>query len=244
MNRLFDPFWQTDDLVLFNAFKDVFSPPDIYSLDIGSGKISQLYPGENKFIQATFPIEGIWLRGDWQTGLIDLVYQNGEIQNFFSDFVILADYFNPYQIQRIDILNKYLIVAKRQDDSNYKFWLVSNNESPVMLFDPDNDGVNFFMVSPNEKYLALTYVTSEGTFLNVFSLENQKLVYQWICPYKIGACNFLWSPNSQSIALPYADSDGINKITSGIQVMDIATGETRIILNEDVTQILEWHFFE
>jgi hypothetical protein len=241
-----DPFWLTDNLVLFNAYKDIFSPPDIYSLDIGSGKITQFYPGENKFIQTTFPFEGTWLRGDWLTGSLDLVHQNGETEKFFSDFVILADYFNRHQIQLIDTLNKYLIAAKGQGDSIYKFWLVSNNETPAMLFDPGNEGVNFFMVSPDEQYLALTYVTSEGTFLNFLSLENQELAYQWPCPYKIGPCNFIWSPDSQSIVLPYSDSDlgTADGITSGIQVMNIATGATRIILNEDVTQILDWHFIE
>lgn len=241
-----DPFWLTDNLILFNAYLDVFSPPDIYSLDIDSGKISQLYPEENKFIQATFPSDGTWLRGDWMTGSLDLVHQNGEIEIFFNDFVILADYFNPHQIQRIDLLDKYLIVAKGQGDSDYKFWLLSNNEAPVMIFDPGNESVNFFMVSPDEKYLALTYVTSEGTFINFLSLENQQTVYQWPCPYKIGTCNFTWAPDSQSLALLYSDSNfGVdNGIASGIQIMDVATGETKIILNEDVTQIFDWHFIQ
>lgn len=115
-----------------------------------------------------------------------------------------------------------------------------------MIFDPGNESVNFFMVSPDEKYLALTYVTSEGTFINFLSLENQQTVYQWPCPYKIGTCNFTWAPDSQSLALLYSDSNfGVdNGIASGIQIMDVATGETKIILNEDVTQIFDWHFIQ
>src|SRR5215213_11516620 len=31
--QFFTPFWLTDDVVLFNAFKDYFLPPDLYSLN-------------------------------------------------------------------------------------------------------------------------------------------------------------------------------------------------------------------
>lgn len=241
-----DPFWLTDNIVLFNAYRDVFSPPDIHNLDIDTGMVTKLFPGDNKFIQATFPSESTWLRGDWLTGSLDIINQNGEAEKFFNDFAILADYFNPYQIQRINTLDKYLIVAKGKGDSNYKFWLVSNNETPKMLFDPGNEGVNFFMVSPDEQYLALTYVAAKDTFIYILNLEKQQLAYTWHCPYEIGSCDFKWSPDSQSITLLYSDADvgTSNGITSGIQVMDIMTGETRKILKEDVTQIIAWHFIE
>ncbi len=241
-----DPFWLTENIILFNAYRDIFSPPDMYSLNIDTRTITQLFPGENKFIQSAFPSDRTWLRGDWMTGNLEIVNSNGETEEFFNEFEILIDYFKPYQIQRINAQNKYLIVAKEQGDSVYKFWLVSESEAPTMLFDPGYDGVNFFMVSPNEQYLALTHLTSEGTLIKILSLEDQQLVYQWTCPYEIGACNFIWSPDSQSIALSYSGTNlgtagGTN---SGIQVMDITTGETRIILNEDVTQILDWHYLE
>lgn len=241
-----DPFWLADSLVLFNAYKDGFSPPDVYSLDIGSGKATQLSSGENKFIQATFPSESTWLRGDWLTGSLDIIKQSGEAEKFFNDFAILADYLNPNQIQRINRLNKYLIVAKAQGDPDYKFWLVSNHEAPIMLFDPGDGGVNFFRVSPDEQYLALTYVASNDTFIYFLDIDNQDLIYKWHCPYEIGSCDFIWSPDSQSIALLYSDSDvgTSDGITSGIQVMDITTGETRKILKEDVTQIIAWHFIK
>jgi hypothetical protein len=240
-----DPFWLTDSLVLFNAYKDSFSPPDIYGVDVGSGMATQLSSGDNKFIQATFPSESIWLRGDWLTGSLDIIKQSGEVEKFFSDFAILADFLNPNQIQRINRLNKYLIVAKERGDAYYKFWLVSNHETPIMLFDPGDGGVNFFRMSPNEQYLALTYVASDDTFIYFLNINNQDLIYKWRCPYEIGSCNFIWSPDSQSIALFYSDSDvGTSSITSGIQVMDITTGETRKILNEDVTQIIAWQFIK
>lgn len=239
-----DPFWLADSLVLFNAYKYSFSPPDIYSLDVNSGTVTQLSSGNNKFIQATFPLENRWLRGDWLTGSLDIIKQSGEVEKFFSNFTILADYFNPNQIQRINRLNKYLIVAKEKSDSDYKFWLVSNHEAPIMLFDPGDGGVNFFRMSPNEQYLGLTYVASDDTYIYILDINNQELIYKWRCPYEIGSCNFIWSPDSQSIALLYSDSDigTSDAITSGIQIMDITTGETNIILKENVTQILDWHF--
>jgi hypothetical protein len=241
-----DSFWLTDSLVLFNAYKDGFSPPDIYSLDIDSGKVTQLSSGDNKFIQTTFPSESTWLQGDWLTGSLDIIKQSGEVEKFFSDFAILADFLNPNQIQRINRLNKYLIVAKGQEDPNYKFWLVSNHEAPIMIFDPGDGGVNFFRVSPNEQYLGLTYVASDDTFIYFLDINNQDLIYKWRCPYEVGSCDFIWSPDSQSIALLYSDSDvgTSDAITSGIQIMDITTGETRKILKEDVTQLLAWHFVE
>jgi hypothetical protein len=241
-----DPFWLTDSLVLFNAYKDGFLPPDIYSLDVDSGQVTQLSSGDNKFIQAAFASESAWLRGDWLTNSLDIIKQSGEVEKFFNDYAILADFLNPDQIQRINRLNKYLIVAKEQGDAHYKFWLVSNHETPIILFDPGDGGVNFFRVSPNEQYLALTYVASDDTFIYFLDINNQDLIYKWRCPYEIGSCDFVWSPDSQSIALLYSDSNvgSSNGITSGIQVMDITTGETRKILEENVTQIIAWHFIE
>ncbi len=245
-----DPFWLTDDVVLFNAYKDpLFLPPDIYSLDISSGKVTQLFSGSrnSQFIQATFPTEKKWLLASWPSGPLDIVDENGKAEKFFGGFSIPTDPFAPYPpIQRINRLDKYLFQAKGPADTNYKLWLVSKQETPQILFDPGSDGIDQFAVSPDEQYLALTYSTIQlkGVFVYIFSLENFQLIYKWAYPYKLGSGELIWSPDSQSIVTYYSESDiGYpDKINSGIQIMDIKTGETKIILNEDVTQIIGWHF--
>jgi hypothetical protein len=240
------PFWISDDVVMFNAFRDIYSPPDMYRLEINTKVATQLSPGKSQFIQATFPLEQVWLQASWLDGTLEIVDQDGTAQQFFDTFSIVADYFNPNQIQRVNNLDKYLLSAKGDGDTNYKLWLVSDHEQPQMLFDPGSGGVDEFAVSPDEQFIALTYTALDDVHVYIFSLENLQLVYKWAYPYKLGNARFIWSPDSRSIALHYSESDvgTSNAITSGIQVMDIATGETRTILNEDVTQVLDWQFIE
>jgi hypothetical protein len=139
-------------------------------------------------------------------------------------------------------LDKYLFKAIGPGEANSKLWLVSKQERPQILFDPGNDGIDQFSVSPDERYVALTYNTLNGVFLYVFSLDNLQLLYKWVYPYELGSGFFDWSPDSRSIVLHYSGSDtGSAAVNFGIQVMDITTGETRIILKEDVTEILDWH---
>jgi hypothetical protein len=240
----FDPYWLTDDVVLFNAFKDIYTPPDMYRLDIISGKVTQLLPGNNQFIQAAFPSEKSWLRGSSISGQLTIANQSGTEERFFNNFSIITDLFAHYQtIQLINNLDKYLFQAKKDGDAKYKLWLVSKQEPPESLFDLGSGGVNEFAVSPNEKYVILTYQTLDNpdVFIYIFSLENKQLAYKWVCPYDFGDCNFIWSPDSLSIVLPYCENGTCPSATTGIQVMDITTGETKVILKDDVIKIIDWH---
>ena len=243
-----DPFWLTEDVILFNAYKDYFFlPPDIYSLSIRSGKITQLFPETSNFVQAAFPSEEKWLLASYPFGSLDIVDQNGKTEKFFDDFSIVTDPHAPYpKIQRVNRLDKYLVQAKRNGDTNYKLWLLSELGTHQILFDPGSEGIDQFAVSPDEKYVALTYNTvgPDGLYLYVFSLDNLQLLYEWVYPYRLSTGYFIWSPDSQSIVLHYSESDvgSSTQVNSGIQVMDITTGETNIILREDIELILDWHF--
>lgn len=244
------PFWLTEDIILFNAYEDYFFlPPDIYSLSVRSGRATQLFPESDNFIQATFPSENKWLLAGWASDSLSMVNQNGITENFFDDFSIVTDPHVPYQkVQRVNRLDAYLAQAKRKEDTNYKLWLLPEQGTPQVLFDPKDDGIDQFGLSPNEKYVALTFntVELEGVYLYVFSLENLQLVYKWVYPYTLSTGYFIWSPDSQSIVLYYSEFDAGSptEIHSGIQVMNVTTGETKIILKEDVEQILDWHFVE
>ena len=243
-----DPFWLTEDVILFNAYKDYFFlPPDVYSLSIRSGKIAQLFPERDNFIQAAFLSKEKWLLASYPSGSLDIVDQNGKAEKFFDDFSIVTDPHVPYpKIQLVKRLDKYLVQAKGNGDTNYKLWLLSELGTHQILFDPKDEGIDQFAVSPDEKYVALTYNTvgPDGLYLYVFSLDNLQLLYEWIYPYRLSAGYFIWSPDSQFIVLHYAESDvgSATQVNSGIQIMDIATGETKIILKEDVELILDWHF--
>ena len=238
------PFWLSEEIVLFNAFRDTLMPPDMYSVNINSGVVTQLFPGSSYYIQDTFRSEMVWLRADWRSKSLEAVNQNGKTEKFFDDFLVRGDPFDSDQIQRIDKLDSYVFVAKREGDANFKVWLGSNHVMPQVLFDPGDGGVDEFAVSPDEQYVALTYVTSENVYVYVFNLDDFQLAYKWIYPYKLGSGLFTWSPDSQSIALLYSDAGSSTGITSGIQVMNIKTGETKIILKEDVIEIIDWHLIK
>lgn len=244
------PFWLTEDIILFNAYEDYFFlPPDIYSLSVRSGEATQLFPESSNFIQATFPSENKWLLAGWASDSLNIINQNGTTENFFDDFLIVTDPHVPYQkVQRVNRLDKYLAQAKGREDTNYKLWLLPEQGTPQVLFDPKSDGIDQFSLSPNEKYVALTFntVELEGVYLYVFSLENLQLVYKWVYPYTLGTGYFIWSPDSQSIVLHYSEFDAgsSTEVHSGIQVMNVTTGETKIILKKDVEQILDWYYIE
>jgi Tol biopolymer transport system component len=234
----FDPFWLTDNIILFNAYKDYSTPPDIYSLNINSKSATQLFPGGDYFIQTTFPSEKKWLRGNWNTGNVDTVDQEGKTEKFFNDFSVVTDPFSTYpKFQRINRLDKYLFQAKKSNETDYKLWLLSKQNLPEILFDLGGGGIDKFAVSPNEQYVALTYVSSKNVYVYIFDLNSLQLVQQWIYPYKRGAADFIWSPDSRSIVLPYSDG---SSTATGLQTMDIMTGRTNVLLKDNVDQILDW----
>jgi hypothetical protein len=242
-----DPFWLTNEIILFNAYEDpYFLPPDLFRLDINTGKVTQLFSDGSKFIQAVFHNEGTWLLASWPTGPLDLVDQSGKTEKFFHDFSLVTDPHTSYhKIQRVDRLEKYLFIAKAPGEDDYKLWMASKGGTPEVFFDPRNERIDQFTISPDEKYLALTYNTASlgGTYLYVFSIDTPELLYKWVYPYTLSRADFHWSPDSRSIVLHYSESDvgSYNTVNSGIQVMDVTTGETKVIVNEDITDIIDWH---
>lgn len=184
--------------------------------------------------------------GCWETGRLEIINNNFDKEEFFKNLDILADYYVANQVQKINLSNQYLFIAKENKDSNYKFWLAARSGSTRMLFDPGENGVNFFVVSPDEKYLAITYVTSNSTFIYVISIGNQQLLYKYPCPYELGSCRYIWSPDSHFLVLNYSDinTPDSSGITSGIQILDIISGDLNVVLRENITRILAWHSYK
>ena len=214
-----DPFWLTDDVVLFNAFKDYFFvAPDIYSLNIRTGAVTLLFSSESEyFIESTFPSEKKWLRGSWSQPTTEIVSENGNAEKFFADFSVVTDPFSKgVSIQQVRTLDKYLFIAKKQGETNYKLWLAAEEEVPQVFFDPGNDGIDRFAVSPDERYVALAYNTLKGELVYILSLENRQLLYAWDYPHTLSNIKFIWSPDSQSIAFQYSEST-TNDIEEGIK---------------------------
>lgn len=235
------PFWLTDDVVLFNAFKDYLLAPDIYSLNVDTGTVTLLFSSASEyFIESTFPSEKKWLRGSWSQPTTEIVSENGKAEKFFAGFSVVTDPFSTgVRIQQVRKLDKYLFIAKKQGESNYKLWLAAEQEIPQVFFDPGNDGIDQFAVSPDERYVALAYNTLKGELLYILSLEDQKLLYIWDYPHTLSNIKFIWSPDSQSIAFQYSEST-TNGIEEGIKIMDIKTGETTVISKDNVLEILDW----
>jgi hypothetical protein len=240
--EFFNPFWLTDDVVLFNAFKDYFFvAPDIYSLNINTGTVTRLFGSESEyFIECTFPSEKKWIRGSWSQPTTEIVSENGKAEEFFAGFSVVTDPFSTgVRIQQVRKLDKYLFIAKKQGESNYKLWLAAEEEIPLVFFDPRNDGIDRFAVSPDERYVALAYNTLKGELLYILSLENHKLIYKWVYPHTLSNIKFFWSPDSQSIAFQYYEHT-TNGVEEGIKIMDIKTGQTTVISKDDVLEILDW----
>jgi hypothetical protein len=244
--EVLDPYWLTDDVVLFNAFKDYFFvAPDIYSLNIRTGAVTCLFSSESEyFIDSTFPSEKKWIRGSWSQPTTEIVSENGKAEEFFAGFLVPTDALSSrLRIQQVRKLNKYLFIAQKQGESNYKLWLAAEEEVPQVFFDPGNDGIDRFAVSPDERYVALAYNTLKGELLYILSLENHKLLYTWDYPHTLSEIKFFWSPDSQSIAFQYSEST-TNDIEEGIKIMDIKTGQTKVITKDDVLEILDWRLIK
>ena len=191
-------------------------------------------------IGAVFFDEKKWLKVD-TTSVVSLVDENGNSDAFFAKFLIRGPgilYFDPRRpfVDRIVKLDKYLFVAQERADpkSNYKLWIVSKHEDPYMLFDPNGENIDQFSVSPDEKYIAVTHDGMEK-HIYIFSTDTLQLLYKWIFPYKIGDAEFLWSPDSGEIAFYY-----FNDSKYGIQIMDIKTSKTKIIVKKDVALLQKW----
>jgi uncharacterized protein with WD repeat len=179
------------------------------------------------------PTEKKWIRGSWSQPTTEIVSENGKSEEFFAGFSVVTDPFSKgVRIQQVRKLDKYLFIAKKQGESNYKLWLAAEEEIPQVFFDPRNDGIDRFAVSPDERYVALAYNT-------LLSLESHKLIYRWVYPPTLSNIKFFWSPDSQFIAFQYSEH-ATNDVEEGIKIMDIKTGQTTVISKDDVLDILDW----
>lgn len=235
--------WLTDDVLLFEDYqgKYPYGASDLYSLNITSGRVTKLIDASSfEMMGAIFSDEKKWLKID-TTDVVSILDENGNSDAFFPDFLILGPtilYFDPKRpfVDRIVKLDKYLFVAQERADpkSNFKLWIVSKHENPYMLFDPNGESIDQFSVSPDEKYIAITPDSMENN-IYIFSTDTLQLLYKWFFPYKIGLAEFLWSPDSDEIAFYYS-----NDSHSGVQIMDIKTGKTKIIVKKDVAVLQDW----
>jgi len=244
------PFWLTDTTLLFNAYTDLLLAPDIYELDLTTGKSTRISTEAGTFIQSVFPPKGSWLQVVWDSGHREILERNlnGDITEYFSGFDVSIDPFWSCSFQFIRNSNETVFMAKNKGDENtdYRLWKMNiTSGSTEVLFKPSADSwVDEFLLSPNEQYLAFTYLQSQTTFLNILNITTGNVDYQWNYPYWLNSSGFLWSPDSNSIALPYVSGEPgtIPKVDHGIQVMDITSGETRVLLNENIVKIVDWHF--
>ncbi len=136
-----------------------------------------------------------------------------------------------------------MFIAKEHADpkSTYKLWVVLNHETPHILLDPqgekiDQFSIDQFSVSPDEKYIAVKLASLLDQHIYIFSTDTFQLLYKWIYQSKTGGVHFVWSPDSEKIAFEY--SGGGSSV--GIQVMNIQTGETKVIVQKGVAAIQGW----
>ena len=193
-------------------------------LDSSEGGIAVVFSDEKK-----------WIKKIWRNNQAYIVDQNGNAENFFDDFYIdFPSKFNMSinpPILRIKKQDKYLFIAKRNGDDDYKLWLVSNHEDPSMLFDSGISTTSQFAVSPDERYVATLQENGSDSYrINILSLDSLKLLHSWTFPFKMTTPKFFWSPDSETLALDYStDPVGVN---NGIQIMDIKTGQMKVILKK------------
>ena len=240
--------WLTDDVLLFEDYQGEYpyGAADLYSLNIPSGVATKLIDSKlnpYEMLGAVFPDEKKWLKLDFVSGAVSIMDENGNPDAFFVNFSIAGPtvpYFNPKNpfVKRLTKLDRYLFMAQEHADpkSTYKLWVVSNHETPYMLLDSMDENIYQFSLSPDEKYVAVRMDGLPDEHIYIFSMDTLQLRYKWVYPSKTGGVEFVWSPDSEKIAFEY-DGGGS---PDGIQVMDIQTGETKVIVQKGVAAIQGW----
>jgi len=242
-----DAAWLSEGSILFNAYIDLASPPDMFRLDTLSGDIVPIRSGANAFIQAISPDNEIWIQGDWD-GNLYIMNESGIITPILQDFFLDLDPFNFRKIQFIPGTDEFVFLGSPRSSDEFGLWTASLSDpgAKKLLIPEGDENIQSFNISTDGQLIGVVLEDSSGFRFQTMNVRSQLPDNDMDYPYSIGTIHFLWSPDSDLIVLPYQSIDPGEQATSadiisGIQIMDVSTGQVSVLLKRNVLQIVGWH---
>lgn len=245
-------WWLSDNLILINAYSDLQLPPRIYILDLTTEKIDDVTTEDAPKFTAAVSLRNTWIEASWDSGKMQVNDVSNRPYHLFDEMRIRLSPFDSSDIEFLSNADQIIFIASQNADSqqgsSWKLFLASTlNDSLSLLFEAEkNSTINKFRISPDGRYLAFTYSTGKDTFINFLNLQTKKIDYKWVYPYWPDSNSpFFWSPDSKFIVLPYVSSGPwtVPTTRSGIQIMNISNGETKLIVDSQNVRIIDWQSY-
>lgn len=238
-------FWISNSQIVVNAYKELGLVPERFILNIEDGHIQFLDQTGAKVVLNSFPFIGIAIEKDYSTNeffKLDITGKEEKIFEGFEDIVDLVGFSQGTQ--------EYIIIANKHGDNVKRLWAVTaDTYIKREIYDLRDYKISNIQLSPDNKYMAFTAFSplyGEDACISFINLQSGKMDHQWRYPYWPNNATFVWSPDSRKIALPYTNGtpEKSGSISNGIQVMDISTGKTDVILEKNVIALRAWIRFE
>jgi hypothetical protein len=249
---LLDAIWLSDTIVLVNAYFDLQYSPDIFQIDIERNEIKKIsLDGLTQVLSVNIP-NGEWIGLFNERGL-KLIDQQQQVRAFLDQFYIdTPQRFGFDSIQPLQDSDGFVFIGVEKKLERKGLWKASTSQSTTQLLfgEAEKEGyISSFRISPDGQLAAIVYPTSPDIYFYVLDIQSGRLLHRWVSPYTIGTPYVHWSPDSRYIVFPYqsmAPGEPANEsdIVFGIQIMDVITGETQVLLKSDIIGIMEWHFLE
>jgi hypothetical protein len=253
--------WLSNEVILIEGYGcdsngKVWPPPHQYFFNMESGDDGRLDP-VNEFdeygtymIQGEIPNMESWVQMNWYTGEVEIADLGGNHKKLLTDLELQTE-FGKRSMAFIPDTNIVIFLAGRKDNEKpngmlYGLWKMSLNKSPKLIIEEEpGESIREYSVSPSGELLAYTYDRGLQHMIAFYNIQNEKIEYEWVFPYRLGSLRFIWSPDSLYVMLPYStdDHETPDKITDGIQIMDISTGATKLLVDENVW-MLDWHLVD
>jgi hypothetical protein len=240
------PIWISENEILVNAYpEDLLQEPSIYQINLETGKSGLIKVDGIDFVQSSFPTQRLWIGDDYDEGRLFIVDERTTTP-ILEDYDVRGDPYNFSPIQFLPVTGEFIFIATQGE--RHGFWKssLSNPEAHILFEAKEGGSIRDFQVSPSGKYLGFVYQILSELIFTVLDIDSKLVQYQWSFPYTLGSSRFQWSPDERYIVLFYqsAEYGSITEINSGIEVMDITTGKTSVLLKEDVIAIVDWIFLK
>jgi Tol biopolymer transport system component len=241
--------WLSDTVLIVNAFSDLSSQPDIYQINIETGEIKQIIIDGLAAAISVAVSNNVWFGvfDGYDGHRIQVLDQAFNMTPVLNNLKVSISPFGFDSVQFLPTTDDFIFIGADKNNDKYVLWHASlSNPSPQELFISNEDGfISDFKISPDGKSVGLIYMSTSFTYFDVVDISSRQLIHKWLYPYSIGTSTIHWSPDSKYIVFPYQSIDigqaaTSADITSGIQIMNIYTGEIDVLLKEDVN-IVDWH---
>ncbi len=234
--------WLSENIIFISAYYDLQDfIPDMYKINIDTGEITTMNPGDHVSPIAICPFTNAWIGYDGSHTLI--VDQLGRQTLLPENMQIHISPFRLNNAQFIPDSDEFVY----QDRNRNGLWLSSlSNPANQTLFPTTKDlsQIDTYQISPDGKFIGITF-RNEDTItptLQVIEVDTGKVISQFPFPYAISDENFVWSPDSNFIAFYYQSAplgSPINPgdVYRGLQILNLTTGEIKVLVKKDLTLV-------